>query len=116
MPETVSINLTDLQDIMDDLSEAPHGGEKRKNSLTKDDIMIIARVVQAVSHKSCSMGFTIDEISTVKRVITTVNKGILAVGYAFLAAIGAGAVSAVIWAVKHGIIEVAASAQKGAGK
>lgn len=112
----INIDLEDLKDIMDDLGDAPAGGEKRRNALTKEDILIIARVVQAVSHQSCAMGFEPEEIRKLKQVIKTVNGGILAVGYAILAAFGAGIVSVTIWAVKHGILEVAQNAQKGAGK
>ena len=110
MSDPVSISLDDLQDIMEDLPDTPINGEKRKNALTKDDIIIIARIVQAVSHKSCAMGFTADEITLVKKIVNTMNKGILAVGYAIIAAVGAGIVSVSWWAIKHGIVEVA---QKG---
>ena len=116
MTDAINIDLEDLQEIMDGLTDVPEGSEKRRNALTKDDILVIARVVQAVSHKSCAMGFTSNEISMIKRFVGTMNKGILAVGYAILAAVGAGLVSIGWWAVKHGIIEVAQSAQKGAGK
>lgn len=116
MPEPISIDLTDLQDIMDELPDAPTDGEKRRNNLTKNDILIIARVVQAVSHKSCAVGFTRDEITRIKQITGALNKGILAVGYAVLAAVGAGIVSVSAWAIKHGIFEIAQSAGKGAGK
>jgi len=115
MTEPINIDLTELQDIMDELADTPEGGEKRRNALTRDDILIIAKVVQAVSHKSCAMGFEPAEIALLKRTIKTINGGILAVGYAFLAAIGAGLVTVIAWAIKHGIIEAAQSAGK-AGK
>lgn len=111
----VAVDLAELQEIMDDLSDAPPEGEKRKNALTKDDVLIIAKIVQAVSHKSCAMGLTADEIGTLKTAIKTMNKGILVVGYAILGAVGAGIVSLIAWAVKHGILEVASVAGK-AGK
>lgn len=113
---SVNIDLQDLQDIMDDLPEPPAGNEKRKHVLTKDDIIIIARIVQAVSHRSCAMGLEADEIKKIKTFFRVLNGGILAVGYAILAAIGAGIVSAVVWAIKHGVIDIAQSAQKGSGK
>lgn len=116
MTDAISINLEELQEIMDKLPEPPPGAEKRKHALTKDDVLIIAQVVQAVSHKSCAMGFTVEEIKTVKGVISTVNKGILVVGYAILTALGAGVVTLIGWAVKHGIMDMAQTAQKGAGK
>lgn len=105
--ETIKIDLEELQEIMDEIGDTPVGSEKRKNTLTPADVLIIAKIVQAVSHKSCAMGLTKEEISTVKRVVGTMNKGILVVGYAILSAIGAGIVSLIWWSVKHGIIEVA---------
>ena len=101
MPDAIKIDLTELQAIMDGLPPQPAGAEKRKHALTPDDIIIIAKVVQAVSHKSCAMGFTPDEISTVKRLVGTMNKGILVVGYAIMAAVGAG----VVWILKNGIAD-----------
>jgi len=112
--DRVKIDIDELHEIMDDL-DAPDN-EKRKNSLTKDDILVIAKVVQAVSHNTCAMGFTPDEINMVKRIVGTLNKGILVVGYAVLGAIGAGIVSITVWAVKHGIIEVAQNGSKVVGK
>lgn len=111
--ESVSINIEDLQEIMDGLPDAPAGSEKRRNVLTKEDVLVIARVVQAVSHNSCAMGFTPEEISRVKGFLRLVNGSILAIGYAILAAFGAGIVSVSIWAAKHGIAEIAS---KGAAK
>lgn len=108
----INIDLTDLQEIMDKLPDPPPGSEKRQNALTKSDVLIIAQIVRVVSHKSCAMGFTQDEITTVKRVILNMNRGILVVGYSILTAIGAGMVSLIWWSVKHGLIEVA----KGPGK
>lgn len=104
--DAVSINLEDLQEIMDSLPDSPAGSEKRRNVLTNDDVLIIARVVRAVSHNSCAMGFTGEEISRVKGFLRLVNGGILAIGYAILAAIGAGLVTVSMWAVKHGIMDV----------
>lgn len=110
MPSKLNIDLTELQLIMDDLPDAQPGQEHRQHALTKDDIMIIARVVQAVSHRACTMGLQPEEVKKFKAFIRTLNGGILAIGYAILAAIGAGLMSALWWAIKHGIIEVA---QKG---
>lgn len=110
MSEATIIDLDDLQEIMSSLPEPP-GEEKRRNTLTRDDVIVIARIVRAVSHKVCPR-FTPEEITLVKRVVSTLNKGILAVGYAVLAAIGAGIVSIAWWAVKHGIAEVAAKGGK----
>lgn len=108
--DDVVLSLKSLNEIMAELPEAPEGAEKRKNVLTKDDVMIIARIVQAVSHTSCAMGLTEEEIGTVKRLVSGLNKSILVIGYAILTAIGAGIVSIGLWAIKHGIVEVA---QKG---
>lgn len=105
--DNVNIDLSDLQEIMNEIGEVPVGSDKRKNTLTPADVLIIAKIVQAVSHKSCAMGLTKEEISVVKRVIGTMNKGMLVVGYTILSAIGAGIVSLVWWGVKHGIVEVA---------
>jgi hypothetical protein len=119
MPGSAAINidLEELQDIMEDLQEAPAGSEKRRNALTRDDIMIIARVVQAVSHKSCTRGLTEDEVGKWKFVCGTFNKGILAVGWLLVAAVIGGIMRGAWWAVQHGIMEVATeAAKKGAGK
>lgn len=113
--DPINISLTALQDIMDDLPENPDG-ERRRNNLTRDDVLIIARVVQAVSHERCAMGFTPEEITRIKSVMNILNKGILAIGYSVLAAIGAALVSAVIWSVKHGILEAAQTTKQGVGK
>ena len=109
----ISIDLTDLEDIMEDLTDGPAGEEKRKNVLTRSDVLVIARIVQAVSHKTCAMGFTPDEIGKVKTALKVLNGGILAVGYSILAAVGAGIVAVVVWAVKHGILELTQTAAKG---
>lgn len=114
--DAINIDLEDLQEIMNKLPDQREGTEKRKYALTKDDVLIIAQVVQAVSHKSCAMGFEVDEIKRLKGFVRTVNGGILAIGYAILATIGAGLVSITIWAVKHGILEVVDTTKKGVGK
>jgi hypothetical protein len=103
----LNINLTELNDIMDELEDTTSTREKRKNSLTSADVLIIARLIQSMSGKTCTMGLTQDEIGTIKSAIKTMNRGILVIGYAILGAIGAGIVTVVVWAVKHGIIEVA---------
>lgn len=108
----VNVDLETLQQIMDKLPDPPPGGMQRKNALTKDDIMIIAEVVAAVGHGKCAMGFTADEISTIKKLVKTLNGSILAIGYAFLAAIGAGLFALIGWAVKHGIVEAAGKTVK----
>lgn len=105
MSESTVIDLEELQEIMELLPEQSKT-ENRKNALTRDDVLVIARVVQAISHKTCPR-FTADEVTFIKKIVNTVNKGILAVGYAVLAAIGAGLVSLAWWAAKHGIAEIA---------
>lgn len=116
MTDRIRIDLTDLQDIMDELPDPATGGENRKHSLTKNDIMLIARIVTAVSHKTCAVGFTPDEIVLVKRLVGTMNKGILLVGYAILGAVTSGAVAVIgtvtWWTIKHGIIELSKGASK----
>jgi hypothetical protein len=108
----LNINLTELNDIMDELEDTTSTIEKRKNSLTRDDILIIARLIQSMSGKTCTMGLTPEEIGTIKSAIKTMNRGILVVGYAILGAIGAGIVTVTVWAIKHGIIEVASATGK----
>ncbi len=112
----VNIDLLELQDIMDDLQDPPPGAEKRKNALTKDDIIIIARIVQAVSHKSCTRGLTEDEVDKWKFMVNAFNKGILAIGWLVLSTVVVACLSAAGWAIKHGIIEIAGSANKGVPK
>ena len=88
------VDIDELQDIMDELPEAPDGGEKRKNALTKDDVLIIARVVKAVSHQKCER-FSDDEVQTVRRFTIIINKTANAIGMAVLVAVGAGVVGIV---------------------
>ncbi len=104
--ETVSINIDDLQEIMDSLPESPAGSEKRRNVLTKDDILIIAKVVQAVSHNSCAMGFTAEEIGKVKGFIRAVNAGILGIGWLIVSSLVVALLGFAGWAAKHGIVEM----------
>lgn len=112
----LNIDLLDLQEIMDELPDPVSGSEKRKHALTKDDIVIIARIVQSVSHKSCTRGLTEDEVGKWKFLCGAFNKGILAVGWLVVAAIVGGILKASWWAVQHGIVEVTETAKKGAGK
>ena len=109
--DAVSINLDDLQEIMDSLLEAPAGSEKRRNVLTKDDVLVIARVVQAVSHNQCAMGFTAEEIGKVKGFIRAVNAGILGIGWLIVSSFVAAIIGFAGWAAKHGIIEMVNSAK-----
>lgn len=81
MENNVIINLEDLEDIMGSLPDNP--GEKRKNALTKDDVLIIARIVKALAHQQCGR-FTNDEVTTVKKHIGYFNKTANAIGTAFL--------------------------------
>lgn len=104
MAEEMSIDLGDLQEIMKMIPEVPAGVEQRKNALTRDDIMIIAKIVQAMSHNSCAMGFTTEEIGRIKTALNLVNKGILGVGWLIIAAITAGVIKATWWGIQHGIL------------
>lgn len=90
----LTIDLEDLQDIMDELPDTPNTVEKRKNALTKDDVLIIARVVKAVSHQKCER-FSDDEVQTVRRFTIIINKTANAIGMAVLVAVGAGVVAIV---------------------
>ena len=92
MPDDkLTINLEDLQDIMSELPDTPDGSEKRRNALTKDDILIIARIVKAVGHQQCGR-FTEDEVITVKKHIGYFNKTATAIGTAILFVITSGIV------------------------
>jgi hypothetical protein len=104
--EDISIDLKALDDIMSDLTDAPENSEKRKNALTKNDVLIIAKIVKAMSHTTCAMGFEPEEIAKVKTILKVLNGGILAVGYSILAAVGAGMVALSVWSIKHGILEL----------
>ncbi len=86
------VDIDELLDIMDELPEAPDGVEKRKNALTKDDVLIIAHVVKAVSHQKCER-FSDDEVQTVRRFTILINKTASAIGMAVLVAVGAGVVA-----------------------
>jgi hypothetical protein len=116
MSEEMSIVLEDLQEIMDMLPDVPIAGEKRKNSLTRDDVLVIAKIIQAMSPNSCSMGFSVEEIGKLKMAVQLVNKGILGVGWLILAAIVAGLIKATWWGVQHGILDAADTVHKTAGK
>lgn len=102
----VQIDLEELQEIIDDLGVVPEGSEQRKNTLTQADIMIIARVVRAVSHKECTRGLTADEVDKWKFLCNAFNKGILAVGWLIVAAIVGGMMKFFWWATNHGLVEI----------
>jgi hypothetical protein len=112
----MSIDLEDLQEIMALLPETPGGAEKRRNSLTRDDVLVIAKIVNSMSHKTCAMGFTPDEISKVKTMINIVNRGILGIGWLIVSTLVVAAMAGIGWAIKHGVIEAAETAKKGVGK
>ncbi len=114
MPDEMSIALEDLQEIMEMLPDPPASGEKRHNALTRDDVLIIAKIIQAMSHNECSMGLTPEEIGKIKTAVQLVNKGILGIGWLILAAVVAGLLKATWWGVQHGILEAADTAQKAA--
>lgn len=101
----IHIDLDEYQAIMEGLP-APAKGERRQHSLTRDDILVIAKIVKATAHQTCALGFSSEEVKQVQTVIRTVNKGILVVGYAILAAVGAALVAATGWAVRMGIADL----------
>ncbi|QOX78728.1 hypothetical protein FY034_07230 [Trichlorobacter lovleyi] len=107
---TLSIDLDDLQDIMDDLE--PSSGERRKNNLTKDDVLIIARIIQAVSGRSCSLGFDENEVNIIKKVVKVLDRGAMAVGWLVVSAIVSGILALVVLGAKHGIHEIATKGVK----
>lgn len=105
-PHAVQIDLEELQEIIDDLGIVPDGAEHRKNTLTQADVMIIFRIVKAVSHKECTRGLTADEVDKWKFVCDAFNKGILAVGWLIVAAVVGGLMRFFWWATNHGLIEI----------
>lgn len=111
--DTMTINLDDLQEIMDDLDyPAASPAERRKHSLTRDDVLIIARIIQATSGQSCSMGLEQDEITTIKKFVSVVNRGAWAIGWMVVAAIVAGVLSLIGLGAKYGIHEIAVKGVK----
>jgi hypothetical protein len=48
----IHIDLDEYQAIMEGLP-APAKGERRQHSLTRDDILVIAKIVKATSHQTC---------------------------------------------------------------
>ncbi len=85
----LTVDLEDLQDIMNELPDTPNTAERRKNALTKDDILIIAHVVKAVSRSQCGR-FTDDEVITMKKHIGYFNKTANAIGTAILFVLTSG--------------------------
>jgi hypothetical protein len=116
MEDAMSIDLDALNDIMKMLPDTPETSEKRKNALTRDDVMIIAKVVQAMGHKTCAMGFEPEEIDKLKTILNIVNRGILGIGWLIVATVTVACLTGIGWAMKHGIVEVVETAKKGAGK
>lgn len=116
MHDSINIDLNELQEIMEGLPDPPGGTEKRAHALTRDDIIIIARIIKAVSHKSCTLKLTEDEVGKWKFLCGAFNKGILAIGWLIVAAVVGGILKGTWWAVQHGVIDVAETARKGAGK
>lgn len=108
MPEDMSIDLIELQEILKLLPEPPIDGEKRSNALTQSDVLIIAKIVQAMSHTSCAMGLTPEEIGRLKTALSIVNKSILGIGWLIIAAIAGGLIRATWWGIQHGILLEAA--------
>lgn len=113
---SINIDLNELSEIMAMLPDTSGQGEQRKNALTRADVMVIAKIVQATSHKVCAMSFTPEEVGKVKTVLSICNKGILGVGWTIMTTIVVAALTAAGWAIKHGIMDIADSAKKGIGK
>lgn len=124
--ESISINLEDLREIMDGL-ETPTSGERRKNNLTKDDVLVIAKIIQAVSGQSCSKGFEDQEVNAIKRIVSSlgdeelavikritqvINRGSMAVGWLLVSTIISGLVALLVLGIKHGIYEIATKGVK----
>lgn len=106
----MSINLDDLKEIMDDLE--PSTGERRKNNLTKDDVLIIARIIQATSGQTCNMGLEEKEITAIKKIVSVIDRGALAVGWLVVSTIVMGIISLIALGVKHGIYDIATKGVK----
>ncbi len=112
--EAMTINLDDLQEIMDDLDSYPasNPSERRKHSLTRDDVLIIARIIQATSGQSCSMGLEEKEITAIKKIVSVIDRGAMAVGWLVVSAIVSGILALVVLGAKHGIHEIASKGVK----
>lgn len=119
MQETTNelkIDLAEFEEIMNLLPDGKDHHEQRKNSLTREDALVIAKIVQALSHSTCAMGFTRDEISKIKTVISIANKGILGIGWIIVSTIVVACITGIGWAIKHGIVDIAETAKKGVGE
>lgn len=111
MPEeALTINLEDLQEIMGDLE--PTDGERRKHSLTKDDVLIIARIVQAVGGHNCARGFEENEVTIIKKLVAVFDKGAMAIGWLVVSAIVTAIIGLVMLGLKHSIHEIAVKGVK----
>ena len=102
----MQIDLDSLREILKELSSSTEGKQELQHVLTENDIFIIAHVMQAVVHTTCSVGFTPEEVRRIKSVIGMLNITILGLGYGILAAIGAGMAAFVAWAIRHGILDI----------
>lgn len=106
----LSINLDDLKDIMADLE--PAGTERRKNNLTQDDVLVIAKIIQAVTGRSCSMGLSEQEVSFVKKWFATLNKGAMAVGWLVVSFLVTAVIGLTVMGIKHSIYDIATKGVK----
>lgn len=105
--EALTINLDDLQDIMDDLEPSIGGNERRKNNLTQDDVLIIARIVSSVSGRTCSLGFDEKEVNAVKKIVAVLDRGAMAVGWIIVSTVIAAVLGLVGLGLKHSIYDIA---------
>lgn len=114
MDDAITINLDDLKEIMDDLDShaSANPAERRKHSLTRDDVLIIARIIQATSGQTCSMGLEEGEISTLKKFVSVVNRGAWAIGWLVVSTLVVGVMSILGMGIKYGIHEIATKGVK----
>lgn len=64
-----TINLNDLEEIMKSLEGGNH-------TLTRDDVILIAKVAATINHQSCPFGFEREEVGAVKTMLRR-GKGLI---------------------------------------
>lgn len=103
--DALTINLDDLNEIMADLD--PAVTERRKNNLTQDDVLVIARIVKSVTGRSCSMGLSEQEVTFVKRWFVTLNRGAMAIGWLVVSFVVTAVIGLTVLGIKHSIYDIA---------
>ena len=81
----------DVNDLIASLFPEPMEGERRQHSLTRDDLILIAKLMDIkIRQVACPLQLSMDDEKTLKSWLKTYNKGVGIFSTLILLAIGGG--------------------------